>query len=328
MSATAATLDSRDAAEAHRQRMLAESDELLDRVERLRMAGRASCPADLGDAVRSLHLRLGRVPAERPRTVRAAHQMVFSAQSRLMAANPRHGQPRPLPGRPRGVPRLTLVRRGAAWKFLSLPPPPPAADPAAVVEWQHLVRLTVARALDRWVSAQDQAVRAARSRQGAVVALHRARAAWRNYWELCCEAERLVGRVDAVRHPGPVVHVVQPAPDRCAASRPQRRPADAPPRPGPGPRRGGRRGPGRGRPSGPSRTRTRPRRLRQTDRNTPSSPSPSSGGAGRAGASTGSPTGRQAGQGRTRCRGPPPRARVPCPGDVGRRIQSSRCSRS
>src|SRR5215472_18999421 len=101
--------DADGAAEAHRRRMLAESDALLERVEELRMAGSAVCPRDLANDVRSLQLRLGRLPADHPRTVRAAHQQVFAAQARLMAANPHHPRPRTLPDRPNGVPRLTVL---------------------------------------------------------------------------------------------------------------------------------------------------------------------------------------------------------------------------
>ncbi len=189
-----AVIDLPDAAEDHRRRMLAESDRLLERVELLRLAGQRLCPAGLSDAVRTLHVRLGRVGGGRPRTVRAAHDLLFLVQARLMAANPRNARPRPQPDRPAGVPRVSVLRQGGAWKFLALPPPPPSTGPAAHVEWQRLVDLTVQRAQDRWACAQDQAVGAARDRAGAVGALHRARAAWRNYWELRCEAEALLAR--------------------------------------------------------------------------------------------------------------------------------------
>jgi hypothetical protein len=220
--------DADEAAEVHRRRMLAESDALLERVEELRLADQAVCPRDLADDVRSLQLRLGRVPADRPRTVRAAHHLVFAVQAGLMAANPAHPRPRSLPGRPVGVPRLTVLRQGGAWKFLALPPPPPAVEPAAVADWWHRVQLTVGRALDRWACAQDQAVRAARSREGAVCAVHRSRAAWRNYWELRCEVDRLMAMASASRRdaaaarvrarppPGPGAGVGIALLDQCA----------------------------------------------------------------------------------------------------------------
>ncbi|HXM58188.1 MAG TPA: hypothetical protein VOB72_22505, partial [Candidatus Dormibacteraeota bacterium] len=194
MSALVDTFDALDAAEVHRRGMLAESDALLERIEDLRLAGRAGCPPDLADAVRSLLIRLGRLPANRPQSVRAAHHMVFAIQARLMAANPRHPRPRALPGRPTGLARLTVLRPGASWKFLALPPPPPAAAEADTASaWGQLIQLTVARALDRWACAQDQAVRTARARESAAAqAVHRSRAAWRNYWELRCEAESLL----------------------------------------------------------------------------------------------------------------------------------------
>src|SRR5439155_1310640 len=148
-----------DAAESHRRQMLAESDALLGRLEELRLADRRLCPPDLAGAVRSFQLRLGRLPADRPRTVRAGQNLVFGLQARLMAANPHHPRPRSLPGRPAGVPQLTVLKQGGAWKFLALPALPPQADPASIGEWRLLVELTVARALDRWTCAQDQAVR-------------------------------------------------------------------------------------------------------------------------------------------------------------------------
>jgi acetyl-CoA synthetase len=195
MNALVVIADTPDAAEDHRRRMLAESDRILEQVEELRLADQRLCPPLLAEAIRSLLLGLGRLPADRPRTVRAAHHMVFAVQGRLMAANPRQPRPRAQPGRPTGVPRLTVLRQGGAWKFLALPPPPPGVEPAVVADWRHLVELTVGRALDRWACAQDQAVQAARARHGAGRAVHRAHAAWRNYWELRCEAETLLTRV-------------------------------------------------------------------------------------------------------------------------------------
>ena len=200
---TAILANEPDTADAHRRRLLADSDHLLEQVEQLRLGDGAVCPPDLAEAVRSLQLRLGRAEASRPRTVRAAHHLVFAVQARLMAANPRNLQPRPQPDRPAGVPRMTVLRQGGAWKFLALPAPPASDEPGAQAEWLQLIRLTVQRALDRWSCAQDQAVNAARAREGALGALQRARAAWRNYWDLRCEAEALVSRVSAAaRGPG------------------------------------------------------------------------------------------------------------------------------
>jgi hypothetical protein len=186
-----------DTADAHRRRLLADSDHLLEQVEQLRLGDGTVCPPDLAEAVRSLQLRLGRAEASRPRTVRAAHHLVFAVQARLMSANPRNLQPRPQPDRPAGVPRVTVLRQGGAWKFLALPAPPAGDGPGAQAEWLQLIRLTVQRALDRWSCAQDQAVNAARAREGALGALQRARAAWRNYWDLRCEAEALLSRASA-----------------------------------------------------------------------------------------------------------------------------------
>ena len=180
------------AREARRRQMLAESDTLLDQVERLRLADQATCPPALAEALRTLQLRLGRVDPHQPRTLRAAHHLVFAVQARLMAANPSNPQPRAQLDRPSGQPRIALLRHGGAWKFLALPPRPASAEPSAHAEWRLLVHLTVERAFDRWSCAQDQAVNAVRTGSGVVCALHRARAAWRNYWELRCEAELLL----------------------------------------------------------------------------------------------------------------------------------------
>jgi hypothetical protein len=182
----------RDAAEAHRRQMLDESDALLDLVEQLRLAERTVCPPGLAEAVRALQLRLGRLEAGRPRTVRAAQNLVFSVQARLMASNPRLPRPSPQPERPAGQPRVAVLRLGGAWKFLALPPPPASAGPGDQADWRQLVEATVQRALDRWAAAQDRAVWAARAREAAAPALHRAAAAWRNYWELRCEADSLL----------------------------------------------------------------------------------------------------------------------------------------
>jgi hypothetical protein len=196
MSALLAPILTAEAAEQHRRGLLAEADELLDQVERLRLDEARDVPRPLADAIRSLHLRLGRTDAARPRTVRAAHQLLFAAQGRLMAANPRNPRPRGHVGRPEGTARITPLRRGGAWKVLALPPLPPArSQAAAIAEWRLLAWLTVERAFDRWASAQEQAVVAARSGEEAVTAVGRARAAWANYWELLSEAEDLVSRL-------------------------------------------------------------------------------------------------------------------------------------
>jgi len=194
MSAVIDTWVPAEAGDSQRRQMLAESDALLLQVEELHLADRAACPSALAEAIRSLQLRLGRVDAHHPRTVRAAHRLVFAVQARLMAANPRSPQPRAELDRPTGQPTIASLRQGGAWKFLTLPPRPPSAEPSAQGEWRQLVELTVQRALDRWTCAQDEAVDAARTGDGAIRALARARAAWRNYWDLRCEADVLLSR--------------------------------------------------------------------------------------------------------------------------------------
>src|SRR5215813_14896441 len=192
MSAVIDTYVPAEAADSHRRQMLAESDALLLQVEDLELADSAACPPALAEAVRALQRRLGRVDAHHPRTVRAAHRLVFAVQARLMAANPRNPQPRTELDRPTGQPTIAVLRQGGAWKFLALPARPPSTEPSAHGEWRQLVELTVQRALDRWACAQDEAVNAARTGDGASRALARARAAWRNYWDLRCEAEMLL----------------------------------------------------------------------------------------------------------------------------------------
>ncbi len=182
--------------DSHRRRMLAESDALLAQVEELRLADRSACPSDLAEAVRSLQLRQGRVDAQLPRTLRTAHRLVFAVQARLMAANPRSPRPRVTLDRPAGQPTISILRPGGAWKFLVLPASPPSTEPQALAEWRLLVELTVERGLDRWTCAQDEAVNAARTGDGTARALARARAAWRNYWDLRCEAEVLLNHPD------------------------------------------------------------------------------------------------------------------------------------
>ena len=174
----------------HRRRLLAQSDRLLERVEQLRLMEQRTVPPALAAAVRALQLRLGQADAARPRTVRAAQNLVFAVQQRLMAANPRSPQPRSHPGRAAGAPRIARLPAAGCWKLLSLPPRGAGQDDE---EWRELVELTVTRALDRWSWAQGRAVRAARERRREAPRLVvRARVAWTNYWELRCEAEVLL----------------------------------------------------------------------------------------------------------------------------------------
>src|SRR5215467_4854808 len=194
-----APAEAAEAGESHRRHLLAESDSLLDKVEELRLHGQTVCPPPLSETIRSLQLRLGRVDAHHPRTVRAAHRLLFAVQAKLMAANPRNPQPQAPLDRPTGQPTITILRQGGAWKCLTLPPRPPSNELAAEAEWRLLVELTVQRSLDRWACAQDDAVNAARAGVGATRAISRACAAWRNYWELRSEAEILLptGRAEA-----------------------------------------------------------------------------------------------------------------------------------
>jgi hypothetical protein len=187
-----------DAVEAHRRSLMAESDGLLDDVERLRLEDQDEVPQSLREAIRSLQVRLGRIdPAVPPATLHAAHDLVFAVQQRLMAANPKHPRPNRHAGRPGGQPVVTVVLDERLWKLLTLPPPGGASDE----EWLELVECTVERAWDRWCYAQQHAVRAAQERYKPHVALAVARTAWSNYWELHVEADEIRRRVGGSASP-------------------------------------------------------------------------------------------------------------------------------
>ena len=175
--------------ETRRRLLLAESDCILDELENLRLGDEAEAPPRLREAIRALQIRLGRRnPPVAPATLDVVHNLVFAVQQRIMAANPKNPRPYRHLGRASGQPLITLVREDRKWKVLTLPPPTVSGEDA---EWIELVESTVERAWDRWCYAQQQAVRAARVRVRPLVALAIATAAWRNYWELLQEAERI-----------------------------------------------------------------------------------------------------------------------------------------
>ncbi len=179
--------------DATRKSLLAESDHLLDEVESLRLDDATEAPLRLRAAIRALQIRLGRRnPPVPPATIDAAHDLVFAVQQRIMAANPNLPRPNRHAGRPSGQPVLAVIREDRKWKLLALPAPPVTE---ANADWLELVEATVERAWDRWCYAQQQAVRAARQRFRAVVAFAVAEAAWRNYWALAQDAERISERV-------------------------------------------------------------------------------------------------------------------------------------
>src|SRR6266852_272651 len=96
------------AVEAQRRTLMAESDSLLDDVERLRLDDRDEVPQSLRDAIRALQVRLGRTdPPAGPATLHGAHDLVFAVQQRVMAANPKHPRPNRHAGRPGGQPSST-----------------------------------------------------------------------------------------------------------------------------------------------------------------------------------------------------------------------------
>ena len=178
-----------------RKSLLAESDHLLEEVESLRLEDETEAPLRLREAIRALQIRLGRRnPPIPPATLAAAHDLVFAVQQRIMAANPNHPRPNRHAGRPSGQPVMTVVRDDRRWKVLTLPPPPSTGESD---EWLELVESTVERAWDRWCYAQQQAARAAREHFKPEIALAVARAAWRNYWALLQDAERIRTRLCA-----------------------------------------------------------------------------------------------------------------------------------
>jgi hypothetical protein len=185
------------AAEIVRRSLLAESDLLLDELESLRLSDAPEAPVRLREAIRALQIRLGRRnPPVAPATLDAAHDLVFAAQQRIMAANPKNPRPNRHVGRPSGQPVLTLIRDDTKWKVLTLPPPSSSGDES---EWIELVDCTVERAWDRWCYAQHQAMRAAREHFKPLVALAVAQAAWKNYWLLLQDAERIKERLAVAR---------------------------------------------------------------------------------------------------------------------------------
>jgi hypothetical protein len=193
MVATATRLVQEKAGEARRKSLLAETDCLLDDVEMLFLGDGTDAPQPLREAIRALQVRLGRHdPPLPPATLRAAHDLVFAVQQRLMAANPNNPRPNRHVGRPGGQPVMTLVRDDRKWKLLTLPPPP---NNAAEEEWLELVESTVERAWDRWCYAQQHAVRGAREHFKPRVAIAVARTAWANYWDLYEEAEGIRARL-------------------------------------------------------------------------------------------------------------------------------------
>ena len=193
--AVASSIEIGAAAEVTRKSLLADSDALLDAVEMLRLEDEEDAPLRLREAIRALQIRLGRRnPPVAPVALAAAHDLVFAVQQRIMAANPNHPRPSRHIGRPSGQPLVTVIRENRKWKVLTLPAPNAARDEGM---WLELVDGMVERAWDRWCYAQQQAMRAAREHFKPHLAVAIAEAAWKNYWLLLQDSERLKDRVRA-----------------------------------------------------------------------------------------------------------------------------------
>lgn len=172
----------------HRRELLAESDNLLNEIEELRLARAGELPPLLRLRLRRLQTTMGRPAGAGLLTIRAAHNLLFTIQQRLMAANPRRPTTAAQPGRPAGVPAISPIRPGLTWKLLALPPDP---GPGREEAWLAAIEATLDRALDRWAYAQHHAVRSVRRGEPSAPALALARVAWNNYWELLAEATRI-----------------------------------------------------------------------------------------------------------------------------------------
>lgn len=178
-----------DRAERHRRELLATSDRLLAEIEEVRLARSHELPPLLRRRVRNLLVAMGHAERAVPPSVRGVHHLLFAIQQRLMAANPRRPSSAAVLGRPAGMPAVSPIRPGLAWKVLGLP-----ADPGAGREspWFAMIEATVERAFDRWAYAHHHALRAARRRERVSAALALERVAWNNYWQLSEESARIL----------------------------------------------------------------------------------------------------------------------------------------
>jgi hypothetical protein len=186
---TVATMPTADP-EAQRRRLLAASDRLLDRVEELRLADQVETPPALEDAIAALQLRLGASDrARRVASLQAAHDLVFAVQERLLALNRGAPAPHRHAGRGGGQAARLDIGDGERWKVLVLPARPD--DEAHRPRWEERARATLERALDRWEYAHHHAALGIRQGRDPGPATARLEAAWKNYWELLQEAQRL-----------------------------------------------------------------------------------------------------------------------------------------
>jgi DNA-binding winged helix-turn-helix (wHTH) protein len=168
---------------AHRE-LLKRTDELLERIERLRLGAVPKLPSSVRSDLEQVARQVTSFEQRAPESLSGAHAQVFRLQERLLGSN-------------RSVSRTSvfLPRVGsAAVREFRLP----RRDPAAYLgEWRDQARPIVQRAHDRWLLISAQAV-AARSLPEAPVELaelraKQAEAAWRNLDELARHFLRVVG---------------------------------------------------------------------------------------------------------------------------------------
>ena len=177
------------AASPGRGGLLATSDNLLERIEQLRLQGLLRLPSALRyDLVHLAHNVRGDDAEWVPRTIASAHEYVFDLQSALL--NPRRSKARPERGG--GVAKS---RTSASPRWLRLPV---EGEVGSDIGWAEAVRLTVRRGHDRWTllvaqaAASERLLPDERSRLGPLRAAQ-AEAARSNLDELMEDATRLLG---------------------------------------------------------------------------------------------------------------------------------------
>jgi DNA-binding winged helix-turn-helix (wHTH) protein len=192
------------AASPDRGGLLTMSDNLLERIEQLRLQGLLRLPATLRHDLVQLADNVRGDEAEWvPRTTARAHHYVFDLQSALLNLRRWNASRR----RGGGV---ANTRTGPGLRRLELPV---RGEVGSEIAWAEAIRLTVRRANDRWSLLDAQAVATARlapmerARLGRLRAAQ-AEAARNNLDELRDEATRLLG-VTPESRPLPVLRSVR-----------------------------------------------------------------------------------------------------------------------